>query len=397
METSISADTLINQIDKIVNENEQLQNDDLRKLAELSIQIYDNDKTTTLNGDNMKLFDKLKEIKFNVLEKQSELKVKELEESLPKEIITSMNIEDLKQEITHEVITEIEYEPPYFTQPLCDATIEEGQKFTFECAVTGFPDPQIEWLKDGISIQNNSDYKTVFDKTICSLTIEETFAADSAQFTCQASNSAGVAETTAKLSVKEIQPEEILAAPTIIKYLENGSTKEGTAFEFQCIVSGNPLPTVQWFKNDACIDNAPEYNITYNNGEARLRFEEVFRHDQSVYTCKASNNLGSLQCSASLNIEGEYSACSHPTDTIWIEITSFAPLVSEQTAIPSFITPLTNIMARVGQKIKLECEVVGVPKPELTWTHNGKSFSGRDVKVSLYVIAKKIKLKCSRL
>lgn len=39
-------------------------------------------------------------------------------------------------------------------------------------------------------------------------------------------------------------------------------------------------------------------------------------------------------------------------------------------------------MARVGQKIRLECEVTGIPRPELYWTQNGKPFAGRDLKVS---------------
>lgn len=43
-------------------------------------------------------------------------------------------------------------------------------------------------------------------------------------------------------------------------------------------------------------------------------------------------------------------------------------------------------MARVGQKIKLECEVTGIPRPELNWSHNGKLFNTRDSKVSILQI-----------
>lgn len=49
--------------------------------------------------------------------------------------------------------------------------------------------------------------------------------------------------------------------------------------------------------------------------------------------------------------------------------------------MPIFRVPLTNIMARVGQKIKLECEITGTPRPQIHWTHNSKPFSGRDFKV----------------
>lgn len=70
--------------------------------------------------------------------------------------------------------------------------------------VTGQPTPSILWLKDGMAIANNPDYQTKFDERdgTCCLTIDETFADDSARFTCQASNVAGIAETTAFLRVQ---------------------------------------------------------------------------------------------------------------------------------------------------------------------------------------------------
>lgn len=38
-------------------------------------------------------------------------------------------------------------------------------------------------------------------------------------------------------------------------------------------------------------------------------------------------------------------------------------------------------MARVGQKVKLEALVGGIPRPDIYWLHNGKQFFPRDVKV----------------
>ncbi|XP_066996542.2 titin isoform X1 [Anabrus simplex] len=249
---------------------------------------------------------------------------------------------------------------PIFTVPLTDAVIQEGERFTFECRVTGFPVPEVIWYKDGISIQNNPDYQTTYDQGLCTLTIEETFTEDSARFTCKAGNSAGTAETNATLSVKETEPEEQLLPPIFTKRLEASTAKEGSPFQLQCTVEGNPLPTVQWFKNDICIDNSSDYVITYNNGEAILKFEEVFLEDQVEYTCKATNQLGSDVCSAKLTVE---------------------PL--EPTEAPSFIIPLSNVMARAGQKIKLECEVTGLPAPELSWSHNGKPVKEtRDLKLN---------------
>ena len=50
---------------------------------------------------------------------------------------------------------------------------------------------------------------------------------------------------------------------------------------------------------------------------------------------------------------------------------------------PRFTSPLSNVMARAGQKLRLECAVRGLPHPELTWLHNDKPVKdGVDAKVS---------------
>lgn len=181
-----------------------------------------------------------------------------------------------------------------------------GSKFTFVCKVTGTPLPIVTWYKDGISIQNFPDYDTSFDQGLCTLTIDETFADDSARYTCKATNAAGSAETSAALLVKETEPEEQLLPPSFVKYLQPTSVKEGQPFQFECKVEGNPLPTVQWFKNVDCIDNSPDYVITYNNGEAILKFDKVYLVDKAEYCCKATNDLGVAQCSATLNVIRKY-------------------------------------------------------------------------------------------
>lgn len=117
------------------------------------------------------------------------------EPSPPKQIITK----ESHKSIVHEVEQKVS---PEFTIPLNDATVQEGEKFTFECRLIGYPIPEVVWYKDGISILNNPDYLTTFHQGICTLTIEETFAEDSARFTCKAFNNLGSAETSAMLTVK---------------------------------------------------------------------------------------------------------------------------------------------------------------------------------------------------
>lgn len=93
---------------------------------------------------------------------------------------------------------------PRFTAPLHDVVVQEGEKLTLECRVTGQPEPQVTWFKDHIAIANdNPDYTTsCCQDGVCKLSIEETFAEDSAKFSCKATNSVGNAETAAVVAIK---------------------------------------------------------------------------------------------------------------------------------------------------------------------------------------------------
>lgn len=117
-------------------------------------------------------------------------------------------------------------EPPKFVLPLRDATVKEGEKFRFECKVTGKPTPEIAWMKEGISVKNNPDYQTNFnpENGVCSLDIEETFAEDSARFTCRATNAAGSEESSALLTVAGMLS-NLLSTIFFILTIGNSKTK----------------------------------------------------------------------------------------------------------------------------------------------------------------------------
>lgn len=208
---------------------------------------------------------------------------------------------EMQQFEYHEAVTA--QEAPRFIRPLCDATIQEGAKFQFECAVTGRPTPTIDWTKDGISIERYPDYMSRNENGLCTLSIAETLTEDSACFMCRARNPLGVAETTARLLVVEAEPQNILLPPRFVRPLQSFNLTHGASLLLECLVEGNPLPTVQWYKNDRCIDNLPNYDITYNNGEAILRLDNVSADDQAVYKCSAKNMLDVAQSTAIINVD----------------------------------------------------------------------------------------------
>ncbi|XP_018338023.1 PREDICTED: titin-like isoform X4 [Trachymyrmex septentrionalis] len=272
-------------------------------------------------------------------------------EASPSRKLVSEEICDKLHEYAKETqINKIVSLAPEFTVPLNDATVQEGKEFSFECHLIGQPIPEIVWYKDGISILNNPDYLTTYTNGVCTLKIEETFTEDSAKYTCRAFNIHGSVETSATLTVKEIITEEQSNVPVFVKELQPSFAIEGCSHKLECTVKGNPLPTVQWYKNDTNIDNSPDYIITFNNGEAVLKFDEVFLEDKASYTCKAANQWGQSSTTAYLDVKPAQISVKKPY----------------------FVEPLSNAMVRVGQRVKLECEANGDPIPKLIWTHDGK-------------------------
>lgn len=108
------------------------------------------------------------------------------------------------------------------------------------------------------------------------------------------------------LLIIECAPEHQISPSVFTKLLTDLLVKEGEACSLCCKAEGNPLPTVQWYKDDICIDNSPQYQITYNNGEALLKIEHTNSSTHSgKYTCVATNRLGSDSTTSKLLINGK--------------------------------------------------------------------------------------------
>ncbi|PRD26991.1 UNVERIFIED_CONTAM: Telokin [Trichonephila clavipes] len=207
-----------------------------------------------------------------------------------------------------------------------------------------------------------------------------------------------------------------LVPPQFVQDPADSIVTEGNKHQFECQVFGNPLPLVSWFKDDVCIDYSIDYSITYNNGYCTLRIEEAIPDHQGRYTCRAVNQVGQAACGANLEVQSKssfhyflfisdirllfvrvletyamYNLLLRAIDGAYISlclvingyliygvfIAAITP--SER---PRFISPLSNVMARAGQKLRLECSVTGQPQPEISWLHNSKTLKEiRDTKV----------------
>ncbi|KAG7245183.1 hypothetical protein INR49_023749, partial [Caranx melampygus] len=108
-----------------------------------------------------------------------------------------------------------------------------------------------------------------------------------------------------KVSVKLLNPNYIYdVPPEFLVPLSDVTCDSGESVTLRCKVCGRPRATVTWRgPNQSNLTNNGHFSIAYSDtGEATLRILGVASEDDGVYTCIASNELGSVTSSASLRV-----------------------------------------------------------------------------------------------
>ncbi|KAL8204084.1 UNVERIFIED_CONTAM: hypothetical protein K2H54_066970 [Gekko kuhli] len=87
--------------------------------------------------------------------------------------------------------------------------------------------------------------------------------------------------------------------PWFINHPSNLYAYESMDIEFDCAVSGKPVPTVQWIKNGEVVIPSDYFQIV---GGSNLRILGLVKSDEGFYQCVAENDAGNAQTSAQLII-----------------------------------------------------------------------------------------------
>ena len=74
--------------------------------------------------------------------------------------------------------------------------IDEGGELQLNCFLEGFPDPQVQWKKNGVVITESSTSITILQGAVAVLRFQSVTMEDNGNYTCAASNAAGYAEFT---------------------------------------------------------------------------------------------------------------------------------------------------------------------------------------------------------
>ena len=121
---------------------------------------------------------------------------------IPEEpVVEDVEVHEERHTVKQSLLRETKTIPPYFIQRLQPVAAEPNKTALFTCQVDGYPFPELTWYRNGVEIQPTS--RTVFKvfESTATLEISSVTPDDVGNYTCQASNPAGIATSTANLLV----------------------------------------------------------------------------------------------------------------------------------------------------------------------------------------------------
>ncbi|XP_030649923.1 myosin light chain kinase, smooth muscle [Chanos chanos] len=117
-------------------------------------------------------------------------------------ISQSSSVEDTEQALQN---LELKLQSkPQFTSTPTDQTVKQGSDVHIACLITGYPDPEVMWLKDGEAVEERPPRVQVdYEDGRCALTLEGVTVEDRGVYSCKASNDHGEELCSATLTVLE--------------------------------------------------------------------------------------------------------------------------------------------------------------------------------------------------
>ncbi|XP_073674607.1 myosin light chain kinase, smooth muscle [Garra rufa] len=94
---------------------------------------------------------------------------------------------------------------PEFSKTPSDLTVPQGSSVQLACLITGYPDPEVVWLKDGelLELQEECVKVDYEEDGSCTLTLENVSLQHSGLYSCKATNALGEALCSATVTVEK--------------------------------------------------------------------------------------------------------------------------------------------------------------------------------------------------
>ncbi len=174
---------------------------------------------------------------------------------------------------------------PLVLVPLADLTAREGDAVELRCQVSGKPDPQVSWFRDGVCL-DRAENVTLGVGAGGQLVLrlrKVTADDDGARFVLKAANPLGSVETAGRLAViaekKADRPKEEgkkkRCQPAFYIPLRNLEATEGQEVTMECMVTASPTAEITWYRNNIPLTQKEGAVMTNKEGTFKLTFKDV--------------------------------------------------------------------------------------------------------------------------
>ncbi|CAG5057457.1 unnamed protein product [Parnassius apollo] len=242
----------------------------------------------------------------------------------------------------------------------------KGKPFKLDCAVpNAYPEPEVQWVLQSANDPSNSkviieiEYHITQspDGNLWFANVTEKDVHTDMKYVCQALTPAADGPVVlAEHYIEDlVENKEENTGELVAQYLSKDMTVQvGKVTMIYCIYGGTPLAYPGWRKNGQTIKDEPQDRVTKYNGTGgkRLLIKDTWLVDEGNYTCFADNEVDKVK-----------------EHTVHLTVVS-APVFSKR--------PQMKITAKQGEEVTINCQILGVPAPEATWTYNAKPLPRTD-------------------
>ncbi|XP_006890327.1 PREDICTED: obscurin-like protein 1 isoform X2 [Elephantulus edwardii] len=154
--------------------------------------------------------------------------------------------------------------------------------------------------------------------------------------------------------------------PCFLRFPRPVRVASGGEVELQCVVLGEPPPTVVWEKGGQQLVASERLSFPADGAEHGLLLRSALPTDAGVYVCRARNAAGEAYAAAAVTVleppapEPEPPATERPV----------APPGAGEGA-PVFLTGPRSQWVLRGAEVVLTCQVGSLPEPTLYWEKDG--------------------------
>uniref|UniRef100_A0A8C3YS46 Hemicentin-1 n=1 Tax=Catagonus wagneri TaxID=51154 RepID=A0A8C3YS46_9CETA len=239
-------------------------------------------------------------------------------------------------------------------------TVVVNNFISLTCEVSGFPPPDLSWLKNEQPIKLNTNALIVPGGR--TLQIIRAKVSDGGEYTCIAINQAG--ESKKKISLTVYVPPSIKDHGS--ESLSVVTVREGTSVSLECESNAVPPPVVTWYKNGRRLTESTHLEILADGQMLHIRKAEV--SDTGQYVCRAINVAGRDDKNFHLNVY----------------------------VLPSIEGPEKEvIMETISNPVTLTCDATGIPPPTIAWLKNHKPIENSD-SLEVHILSGGSKLQIAR-